>query len=316
MASIITHSQVPGTIHHAVDALSEAIIKRGNQKTSTVDEQLSILEHLTTFALGRFLILNRGFNAYWTNYIISYPQWGPQLEADSAKPSLCPLEKEMLETFTTIRATQERFKIFKKQLQEEVNRFATLKNTIDLASIPCGLMVDLIELDYSRIRQAKCFGIDLDIRALTSSQEYLKKHTSLSPKVVVDYFQESAWDLSFHDAFDIITSNGLNIYESDDQRVIQLYRRFYRALKSGGVLVTSFLTPEYGTPECPWDMGVVDLTAYKRQSLVFKDILNVKWQCFRTEEVALAQLRAAGFCDIRLIWDSQKVFPSVLAYKA
>lgn len=315
MTAILTRSLPTEKLGLAVKELSAAIIAAGDQENSTVDERLSMLEALETFKLGRFFILNRCLNAYWTYYVISYPQWGPQLEANPDAPNLCPLEKEILETFTVFRASQERAQIFKSKLQQAIDTFSEVKSTVNFASVPCGLMADLIDLDYSKLQKAKCFGVDLDLRAITSSQEYLKTHTSLSPKIIVDYFQENAWDLSFHDAFDLITSNGLNIYERDDALVTKLYQRFFRALKPGGILLTSFLTPEYGMPLCPWDMTQVDLAAYKRQRIIFGDILNIKWQCFRSEQTTREQLGQAGFEDIEIIWDSQKVFPSVLAYK-
>jgi chemotaxis methyl-accepting protein methylase len=37
--------------------------------------------------------------------------------------------------------------------------------------------------------------------------------------------------------FDLISSNGLNIYVKDKEQVIALYQKFFDALKPGGTLV-------------------------------------------------------------------------------
>lgn len=57
--------------------------------------------------------------------------------------------------------------------------------------------------------------------------------------------------LDKRETFHLIASNGLNIYEPEDDRVIQLYRGFHDALKPGGVLITSALTPPPTTPLHP-----------------------------------------------------------------
>jgi len=39
-----------------------------------VEQQLEILKELTNFELGRFLIVNRGLNGHWTDYILKHLQ--------------------------------------------------------------------------------------------------------------------------------------------------------------------------------------------------------------------------------------------------
>lgn len=43
-------------------------------------------------------------------------------------------------------------------------------------------------------------------------------------------------ELKEKNAFDVITSNGLNMYESDPDRLVALYRRFFEALKPGNLV--------------------------------------------------------------------------------
>ncbi len=102
-------------------------------------------------------------------------------------------------------------------------------------------------------------------------------------------------------------SNGLNIYEGNDERVIDLYKEFYNSLVPGGILVTSFLTPP------PWDKANVD--ALKKQKAIFGDILQASWQHFRSESQTRQQLEAAGFTILEIIYDTQGLFPTVVAQK-
>src|SRR6266702_4349651 len=108
----------------------------GDLPGATVDQQVSLLEQLSAFELGRFLLENRGLNAYWTPRLVTYGQ--------SAEPadSMSPLEVRIFEKLPAVLATRERFGIFRQQLQ------ALLKPGLALASIPCGLMGELLMLDY------------------------------------------------------------------------------------------------------------------------------------------------------------------------
>jgi hypothetical protein len=51
------------------------------------------------------------------------------------------------------------------------------------------------------------------------------------------------------------------------------------------------------------------------QRIVFLNILDVRWQCFRNEERTRLQLKDAGFNKLEIIYDRARVFPTVLAHK-
>ena len=145
---------------------------------------------------------------------------------------------------------------------------------------------------------------DLDL-ATAASQE--KKWDT--PPV---FYNRDAWNLGVEGEYDLLTSNGLNIYEPDDQKVTALYRQFHKALRPGGTLVTSFLTPPPMIfPESTWrNFNPGDL---KKQKAIFSDILQVQWQAFRTEAQTRAQLEEAGFKIREVIYDTQGMFPTVIA---
>jgi SAM-dependent methyltransferase len=264
-------------------------------KALPFDEEIKLLEQLSQFELGRFLLKNKGLNGYWTSYIILH---GPQ------KADLHPLENWLLHDAPAVKATQERFNIFQKLLQSR------LKDNLKIASIPCGLMDDLLRLDYSSVKNIQLVGIDLDEKSLelahANAQNLNVDHTQ--------FLKRDAWQINLQEEFDIIMSNGLNIYEPNDDRVINLYKQFFSALKPGGVLIVSFLTPPPGlSKESTWKN--VKAEDAQKQKAIFNDIIGVAWQAFRTEAQTCAQLEQAEFQVLEVIYDSQGIFPTVVAQK-
>lgn len=112
----------------------------------------------------------------------------------------------------------------------------------------------------------------------------------------------------------MITSNGLNIYERDSNKVIELYKQFHNALKKSGYLITSFITPP-PSPNQDSNWKLLKPKDAAKQAAIFTDILQAGWQCYRTEEESKNQLQAAGFIVEEVIYDSQNIFPTVLARK-
>lgn len=270
-------------------------LKSKNNLTLPFEEEIELLNQLTQFELGRFLLINKGLNGYWTAYIILY---------GLKKDNLPPLEDWLLKKSPVARATQERFRIFSQQLQSR------LKDGMTLASIPCGLMDVLLRLDYSNFSNIQLVGIDLDPESLKLAEENAKNYKPLC----ISYLQKDAWNLGIKEEYDIITSNGLNIYQPDDQKVIALYKEFFKALKPGGVLITSFLTPPPALcKESPWkNYSQEDLL---KQKAIFTDIIEVSWQTFRTETQMREHLKVAGFKILEVIYDSQGMFPTIIAQK-
>jgi len=52
-----------------------------------------------------------------------------------------------------------------------------------------------------------------------------------------------------------------------------------------------------------------------KQKILFSDILQAKWQCFNSEESVKKQLGIAGFKVIDIIYDKQKMFPTIVVHK-
>ncbi|MDC0344639.1 class I SAM-dependent methyltransferase [Alphaproteobacteria bacterium] len=264
------------------------------------EEALSMFDQLMGFELGRWLLANKGIDGYWTAYVILH---GPQ------KSGLSEMENFILHKAPVVRATQERFSIFKKKLQEHMEARGTQKQ-VHMCSLPCGTMEDLLGLDTAKVSAEVLFtGSDLDE---TSLQLAAQNAEAAGAKATFE--KEDAWELKAENSYDILTSNGLNIYEPDDQKVTALYKQFHKALKPGGVLITSFLTPPPAlSSDSPWKN--IDPAAATKQKALFGAVIQVGWQSFRTEAVTRKQLEEAGFEVIDVIYDHQHMFPTVVARK-
>ncbi len=303
----LTHEKRDGSFQGSLQKLIHKIKGRGDLPYISVEQQLDLLSALSEFDLGRFLIERGGLNGFWIHYAISHPMKGRLSGVNNQGQPLNKIEKYLLDRSPAAVATQQRFVIFKEETQERV------VEGCEFASIPCGVMADLLDLDYSHITNFTLHGIDLDEESIEHATALAKEKGLLEQ---CRFSCQDAWDLKDTNRFDLITSNGLNIYEPDDEKVIELYRKFFSALKSGGCLITSFLTP----PPIPgtiteWDVSKLDPKDVLLQKIIFTDILDGKWQAFRSEEKVVGQLRQAGFEEIEVIYDEAHVFPTIIAKK-
>jgi SAM-dependent methyltransferase len=262
----------------------------------SLEEELEILHQLTEFELGRFLLENGGINGYWTAYWLIH---GPKKDLHH------PLEKWLIHELPFFQASRERFKIFQQVTQQR------LRSNMKLASIPSGLLDDLLGLDYTNMENIELVGIDLDEDSLDLGEKNIQNY---HPNAVVSFAKKDAWNLGVTETYDLITSNGLNFYEPDDQKVEKLYQEFYQALRPGGSLITSFLTPPPGSPVPSFWKNFNPRDALKQKAIMV-DILQARVSAFRTEETTYRQLQSAGFKNMEFIYDSRNIFPTVVAQK-
>lgn len=304
---LISHVISPETLENTIQKITERIKHQGDKPYTTVIRQLELLAQLNEFDFGRYLLQNQGINGYWTHYMLTHPWFGRKTGKNNRGETLTELENSLLNRAPTMLATQQRFEIFLRENQKQV------KNNAKLACIPCGMMGELFYLNYENTDGIQLTGIDYDDNTLNDAQ-VLAEQQSLSK--FTKLIQQDAWSLGFHNEFDLISSNGLNIYEPDDEKITDLYYQFHHALKPDGKLVTSFLTyPPTLTDQCEWDMSKITQNDLLLQKIIFVDIIEAKWQCYRSSEQTHAQLKSAGFVDIQFMYDNAKMFPTVVAYK-
>lgn len=294
---LITHKDRDSNSLQSVFEKTKKRIEESAQLILTKEETLGLLEELTQFEFGRFLLQNGGgLNGYWTAYFILY---GLQQELSNS------LEEWMMLRIPVGLATRERFKIFQEEIQKRI--YSGMK----LASIPCGLMDDLLLLNLEGFSDISFDGIDLDEASLVLAQENAQKQGIESNCL---FLKRNAWELEVDSKYDLITSSGLNVYEKDDAKVTELYRNFYTALRPGGILITSFFTPSpLLDPNSSWRN--VNLDDMKKQKAIFGDILQARWQTSRTEAFTKHQLESVGFAVLEFLYDSQGIFPTVIARK-
>lgn len=286
---VITHSNEGFDVKACEERL------RNTPKLSlSLKDTLEILKELEQFALGRFLLRNKGLNGYWTSYVVLH---------NRSVPITSPLEEFMIYKSPVCVATRERFQIFQKMLQQYIQPKTTI------ASIPCGVCDDFMELPPNPT--LRFVGIDLDDMSLKLAKA---KAAQGDKSEYFTFAKKDAWNLEIKDAYDIVVSNGLNIYEPDDRKVIKLYQNFAATLKKGGKLITSFLTPPPTlSKESPWIN--LDTNALLKEKAIFKDIIQVNWRSYRTERLSRRLLEEAGFKVIDVVYDKHKLFPTIVAEK-
>jgi SAM-dependent methyltransferase len=271
-------------------------LERGAEMSPEVATARAALE---TFELGRFLLSNLGLNGHWTSYILMHPDRGRQTRVSSDGTALTEPETWLLDRCPIFLATQERFRIFRTLTQP------LLRPHMELASLPAGLMDDLLTLNYIQAPGSVLTAVDLDPETLREADENYKR---LKPPVEAQFEVRDAWELGSLERWDLITSNGLNIYVEDDDRCVDLYRSIAQALKPEGVFVTSFITPpEQWQPKDSGDLA--------RQRFLFTEVVPVKWSCVRDESKTREQLTRAGFEVVSVEYDTQRMFPAVVAKK-
>lgn len=298
----LSHEMREGSLSLAVQKLVDKATNKDQPSYKTLQTELTYIDLLSQFELGRFLILRGGLNGYWTQYVVSHPYKGRITRLNSEGKRMNTLEAFLLEKAPTTLAMQERYTIFKQEMQKR------LFDGCAFLSVPCGVMGDLLELDYGKMEKCSLVGIDLDPESLAEARKY-SKEKELEPYTV--FREQDAWEISDKETFDVITSSGLIVYEPDRQRVIEFNKKMYDALKPGGCFITGFLTP---TEE--WRFSEINKTDAALERTVFADILECKWQVFTAEEDFKRELKAAGFNRIEVIYDRAHIFPTVIAYKS
>ncbi len=295
-----SHFKGSPSFEKTITDLKEKIRSRGDLPHVTVQRQFELIDQLCDFPFGRFILDRKGANGYWTDYIISYPTW------ESNPDTLSEVAEFITQRSLLVLAHRERFKNFQSLLQK------TLKNGSVLASVPCGVMRDLITLDFSETSDYKLIGLDIDPESLDLARISAEEHGIKS----FEFFQQDAWQIRFKEKFDVITSSGLNVYESDPVKILDLYRRFFDALKPGGSLIISVLTyPPGESRETDWNLAIIPPEDLLMETILYKDICDQHWRNFRSSGELENEFKQVGFSDIEVYFDKFRLFPTIHAKK-
>jgi SAM-dependent methyltransferase len=301
-----THAKKTESFSEALGLLKKKIVLRGDLPHVTCARQLEVLEELCEFPLGRFILERRGANGFWTDYMIAHPAHGKVSGLNIEGKPFGWLENWFLNECPIVVAHQERFQIFQKLAQ------GLLRDHMVLASIPCGLMRDLITLDFSEKRGTHLIGVDIDPESLALAEQFAREKNIPN----THFIRANAWDLSFSNEIDLITSSGLNVYESDPEKVLKLYSRFFDALRPGGFLITSVLTfPPGGDRKTDWKTENISPETLCLDKVLHQDILDIKWRNFRSIPELKRELKWVGFSNVSVHFDAHRIFPTILAQK-
>ncbi|MFY0577925.1 SAM-dependent methyltransferase [Cystobacter fuscus] len=301
MSQTISHQTTQFNDVALTNALVEKIenrLKKAERLLLPLERTLELLHQLKEFELGRFLLHNRGLNGYWTSYIFQHG-FGKQPESD--------LERWLLTKSLLVQA-RGRFLRFKQELSQHV------REGVHLASIPSGLMDDLLQLDYSGLRDFRLTGVDVDGQSLEFARQNAQRRQL---EAHCQFLQRDARQLGIQNEFDAISSNGLNMYEPNPERLIELYRNFHTALKPGGYLLMSFLLPPPAGDFTSkgWEAYETAPEDLLLERSLFGDIIQVNYLNFSSEQDTRAQLEKAGFTVERINYSSKQVLPIVIARK-
>jgi len=298
--NILSHSEFPADLEAEVERTYERIVKTGDIPIATVEEQLKVLKQLTEFGIGQYMLLHKGLNGYWTR-LFNLHRKNP-----NEHPIANELEKFWLERAPEPLASQQRFEIFQKLLQQNI------KDNSSVCSVPCGMMDDLLTLELNNYPKIKLCGIDIDEESVKHAKENADERGLLANCA---FFASDAWNLNIENEFDIITSNGLNIYVKEDDHVEKLYQSFFKALKTDGILISSFLTPPPSlSSESSYEMSKIDEEDLRLHDVMVY-VINANWLNYRTEKNTIEQLKSVGFKCVEIFYDHARIFPTFLARK-
>ena len=172
--------------------IENAILSSGDFQSSSVEERLKLLHELAEFPLGRALIQDRGMNGYWTHYVCSHPsKTRSQVATNGGQQEIQPisnLERYLLEERPMALATQERFLNFQRIAQSKI------REDIHFASVPSGVMSELLFLDYSSIKNFELTGVDLDAESIKHAEQLAR---SFNLHEHSQFMLRDAWQLNY-----------------------------------------------------------------------------------------------------------------------
>lgn len=195
----------------------------------------------------------------------------------------------------------ERFHSFQSVMRELiVNRQITSDSTI--ASIPCGLMRELLTLDYEGERP-HIVGVDKDPLSLAASKE-LAKELAISH---VEFYLKDALFLGPIRSVDVIVSNGLSVY-LDDAELLDLFQQFQGSIRPGGYFLTTHMTPE-----AEWNPEHATEENLQFHRDFFRNIVRGRWLShLRSIDQVCAMLDEAGFDIVEIRPGETGIFPIYL----
>jgi 2-polyprenyl-3-methyl-5-hydroxy-6-metoxy-1,4-benzoquinol methylase len=272
------------------------LVSDGHVSEFDLKEHLDLLDDLMAFSLGRFLLQNHRLNGYWYDYAM-------RTYTDSQLKS--SLEQNILYALPIVLAKRHSFKTIQTFLQQN------LQNGMVIGSAPCGLMGDILSLDYSALKHLQIVGIDSDLQSIIHASE-MAEDKGLS--TVVSFVQGDLSTLAPQQAYHVLVHHMWHMNGFNKGTAQTFINKCFKALKPGGVFVTTFNTcsPDQ-SKDSPWNMEAISPDMLRLQTILFSEIIRNPEEPTETFDSMAALLKNAGFSDVEFIPDPSKMVATVLA---
>nr|WP_296780659.1 methyltransferase domain-containing protein [Rhodococcus sp. (in: high G+C Gram-positive bacteria)] len=265
-------------------------------------QELRLLHELAEFDFGRFLLLNGGLSGYWTSYVFTHD--GTDAPTDM---------EQWLLSRSTMAGIRQRYHRLSALVAPRLHPGARV------ASIPCGLMDDVLAQPPELLADVTIVGVDIDAESIALAAESAAER-GLNDRT--EFVRGDAWELELGTPVDLLLSNGLNLYEPDRDRLVELYRRFRDNLAPGGELLVSFIPPLPPPPDNDpvsavlWQRLGMSADDVRRDRAVFGDLLSVTYLNLTSTDELAAQLREAGLSLTSVHYAEYGVLPIAVARRS
>jgi hypothetical protein len=283
-----------------IEALSEDTIQKvrlSDKLHLPTNNVIEIVHQLKNFELGQTMLTIGGLTSTCVDYICH----------NDTSPTNNPFENWLLSKAPRFKAARERYQITQHILQK------LLRSDMVFGVFPCGVIPKVAELDFSALSSLTIVGYDNDIHGLVRAEKTMQPLVD-QQKVKLLLLKKNLWVLDDENQHNLILSNRLSALEAEEERVLDLFKRFHRALQPDGFFITSFFTPSplQNFEQSPWkNLASEDILT---EHCIFEDIIGFD-SAPKTEEKMIHLLARSGFDVIEIRYDSHNIYPTVLAQK-
>ncbi|GAB5411154.1 MAG: class I SAM-dependent methyltransferase [Chlamydiales bacterium] len=295
-----SHFSRSQNLEEILETLKSTILLKNSLHKEKKTQLINTINDLSKSPLGIHILTSQGANGYWTDHLMFPNKSGAKFVSNS------DIEDFLYFRSPHVLAQREQYSIIAGVIR------SLLKEKAIIASIPCGLMRDILEIDFSKLNSFRLIGVDLDSDSLDRARILAKEKKFNN----LELLQMNAWNLNLPAKVDVISSIGLNVYESDSLFLGKLYTEFYNSLNPGGTFITSVLTtPPWLCKSSDWKVNNISHEDLLLEKLLHFEIFDVKWQNFTSLAKAKDPFYKAGFSEVSIIEDKNSAYPVIVCKK-
>jgi len=278
-----THTTDHVDFQERFEKIRARLVAAGDTQFGPLNEKLELLKAMSEFDYGRHLLVNGGLSGRWSHY--AFYEYS-RLKVAGHK--FHPTEVRLLE-MAGMASQRERLDISQALIKQ------SLCEGIQMLSVPCGVMADLLTIDYSALSDFRLVGVDLDPESLALAEDFSRQN-NLRNKC--EFIKGDAWHLPFQSEFDIVISLGLNFYSPSVEAALELYRSLYQTVKPAGRLIVTYSTPMLGDPRSERDPAFTTPEDMKLGKLMAEVVQGKYLSNVNTSEDIVQHLKSVGFSSV------------------